>query len=76
MSILFWSVRIRRALAISERDGLSHLNSASLAASPCLPLRIELRMLSLLSSSPNATRFRLSSLSVIEDPTCSLLASG
>src|SRR5207253_4106156 len=54
--MLFWSVRIRSALAISERDGLSHLISFSLTASACFPLIIDPRRFSSLESSAKATR--------------------
>src|SRR2546427_13274417 len=48
--ILFWSVRILNALAIRGRDGLSHLNSFSLAAKACLPLVMDPQSFSCVSS--------------------------
>ena len=74
--ILFWSVRIRSALAISERDGLSHLNSFSLTASACFPLIIDPRRFSSLESSAKATRCLRSTLSDMLAAACSRLTSG
>jgi len=74
--ILFWSVRIRKALAISERDGLSHLKSFSLTASACFPLIIDPRKFSSLESSAKATRCLRSTLSDILAAACSRLTSG
>jgi len=74
--MLFWSVRIRSALAISERDGLSHLNSFSLTASACFPLIIDPRRFSSLESSAKATRCLRSTLSDMLAAACSRLTSG
>ncbi len=76
MMILFCSVSIRRALAISDRDGLSHLNSVSLEASACFPLIMEPRRFSSLSSSAKATRCFFSNLSEMLWAACSRLTSG
>src|SRR6267143_1030335 len=74
--MLFWSVRIRSALAISERDGLSHLKSFSLTARACFPLIIDPRRFSSLESSPKATRCLRSTLSDMLAAACSRLTSG
>src|SRR3989475_11311465 len=73
--ILFWSVRILNALAIRERDGLSHLNSFSLAGKACLPLIMDPRRFSSLSSSAKAARFFRAILSDMLAAACSRLTS-
>src|SRR2546422_9362260 len=74
--ILFWSVRILNAMAIRERDGLSHMNSISLAAKACLPLIIDQRKCSSLSSSAKEARFFRSILSDMLPAAWSQLESG